>query len=175
MGSSLGIPQCDVHKILINHRQQIFSNRIEEAVSLKSFHLKIVLNIYLVCPTSSFFTNIVIESSCMCAIRPPCSILRGRDKMLCDRFCACRLLSMKFGVRSLSLCSLLPWILYYTAFSLWNSACSPRTLESMRAWYLATHHGNYTRGVFALVDNNDSIVLMTEPRIPVTLKSALAG
>ena len=31
------------------------------------------------------------------------------------------------------------------------------------------------RGVFALVDNNDSIVLVTEPPIPVDFKSALAG
>ena len=29
--------------------------------------------------------------------------------------------------------------------------------------------------MFALVDDNDSIVLVNEPRIPVTLKSALAG
>ena len=32
----LGIPQGDVHKILIYHKQQIFSYRIEEAVTLKS-------------------------------------------------------------------------------------------------------------------------------------------
>ena len=30
-------------------------------------------------------------------------------------------------------------------------------------------------GVFALADDNDSIALMTEPKIPVNLKSALAG
>ena len=29
--------------------------------------------------------------------------------------------------------------------------------------------------VFSLVDDNDSIVLLTEPQIPVNLKSALAG
>ena len=29
--------------------------------------------------------------------------------------------------------------------------------------------------VFALADNNDSIVLVTEPKIPVNLKSALVG
>ena len=29
--------------------------------------------------------------------------------------------------------------------------------------------------MFALVDNNNSIVLVTEPPIPVNLKSALAG
>ena len=70
--------------------------------------------------------------------------------------------SIKFGVRSLSLAlyCLLRSIWHYPVFSLWNGACSPRTL---RVWYLATHHGNYTRGVFALVDDNDSIVLVTEP------------
>ena len=48
-------------------------------------------------------------------------------------------------------------------------------MESVGVWYLATHHGNYTRGVFALVDDNDSIVLVTEPQIPVNLNSALEG
>ena len=43
------------------------------------------------------------------------------------------------------------------------------------SWYLATHHGTYTWGVFALADDNDSIALVTEPKIPVNLKSALAG
>ena len=45
----------------------------------------------------------------------------------------------------------------------------------MRVWYLATHHGNYTQGVFVLADDNGSIVLVTEPQIPVNLKSALVG
>ena len=40
---------------------------------------------------------------------------------------------------------------------------------------MATHHENYTRGVFSLVDDNDSKVLVTKPRIPVNLKSALVG
>ena len=53
---------------------------------------------------------------------------------------------MKFGVRPLALCCLLRRIWCYPVFSAWNSACSPRTLECMRVWYLATHHGNYTRG-----------------------------
>ena len=82
---------------------------------------------------------------------------------------------MKFEVPSLPLCCLLRWICCYPVFSLWNSACSPRTMECMGVWYLATHHGNYTLGVFALVDDNHSIVLVTEPQIPVNLKSALEG
>ena len=83
--------------------------------------------------------------------------------------------SMKFGVRSLALCCLLRWIWCYPVFTLWNRACSPRTFECTRVWYLATCHDNYTRGVFALVDDNDSIVLVTEPQIPVNIKSALAS
>ena len=49
------------------------------------------------------------------------------------------------------------------------------TLECMTVWYLATHHGDYTGVVFALVDDNDSIVPVTEPQIPVNLKSAQMG
>ena len=82
---------------------------------------------------------------------------------------------MKFGVRSLALWCLLWWILCYPVFSLWNSACSLRTLECMRVWYLATHQGNYPGGMFALVDDNDSIALVPKPQISVNLKSALAG
>ena len=89
--SSLGISQGDVHKILIYHKQHIFSYRIEEAVILKSPSLKIRPDIYLVCPTSSFFTNIVIESSWMDAIKGPRSIQRGGTKLLCAKLCACRL------------------------------------------------------------------------------------
>ena len=63
--SSLGIPQGDVHKIFIYHKQQIFSHRREGAVGLKSLPLNIGPDIDLVCPTSSFFTNIVIEASWM--------------------------------------------------------------------------------------------------------------
>ena len=85
MGVSLGIPQGDVHKILIYHKQQIFSYRTKGAVRLKSLLIKIGPNIDLVCPTSSFFTNIVIESSWMGAIRRPCSIRRGGPKLLCAR------------------------------------------------------------------------------------------
>ena len=194
MGSSLGIPQGSVHKILIYHKQQIFSYRIKEAVSLNSLPHEIGSDIDLVCPTSSFFTNIVIESSWMGAIRRPCSsIRRGGVKLLCQALCLSTILascfnrnislnplaqiwgSMKFGVPSLALWCLLQWIWCYPVFSLWNSACSPRTLECMWIWSLATHHGNYTGGVFALVDDNDSIVLVTEPQIPVNLKSALVG
>ena len=47
------------------------------------------------------------------------------------------------------------------------------TLECMRVWYLATLHVNYTGVVFVLVDDNDNIVPVTEPQIPVNLKSAL--
>ena len=83
--------------------------------------------------------------------------------------------SMKFWVRSLALCCLLRCIWCYPVFLVWNSACSPRTLECMRVWYLATHRGNYTQVVFALADDNEGMVLMTEPQIPVNLKSALAG
>ena len=90
-GSSFGIPQGDVHKILIYHKQQIFSYRIKEAVNLKSLPLKIGPDIDLVCPTSSFFTNIVIDSSWMDAIRRPCSTRRGGAKLLFVRLCACRL------------------------------------------------------------------------------------
>ena len=91
VGSSLGIPQGDVHKILIYHKQQIFSYRIEEPVSLKSLPLNIGPDIDLVCPTSSFFINIVIDSSWMGAIWRPCSIQAGRAKLLLATLCACRL------------------------------------------------------------------------------------
>ena len=79
-------------KILIYHKQQIFSYRIEEAVSLKFLPLNIEPDIDLMCPTSSFFTNIAIGSSWMSAIRRPCRIRRGGIKLLCARLCACRLL-----------------------------------------------------------------------------------
>ena len=91
MGNSLGIPQGDVHKILIYHKLQIFSYKIEEAVSLKSPPLKIRPDIDLVCPTSSFFTNIVIESSWVGAIWRSCSIRKGGAKLLFARLCVCRL------------------------------------------------------------------------------------
>ena len=45
----------------------------------------------------------------------------------------------------------------------------------MRVWNMATQHGNYPGGVFALVDDNDSIALVTEAQIQVNLKYALAG
>ena len=41
----------------------------------------------MVCPTSSFFTNIVIESSWMGAIWRPSGIRRGWSKLLCARLC----------------------------------------------------------------------------------------
>ena len=90
-GGSVGIPQGDAHKSLTHHKQQIFSHRIEGAVSLKSIPLKIGPDIDLVCPTSSFFTNIVTESSWMGAIRWPCRTRRGGAKLLCAKLCACRL------------------------------------------------------------------------------------
>ena len=40
---------------------------------------------------------------------------------------------------------------------------------------MAKHHGNYIRVVLVLADDNDSIVLATEPQIPMNLKSALVG
>ena len=61
VGSSLGIPQGDVHKILIKHKQQIFSYRKEEAVSLKYLPLKIGPDVDMVCSSSSFLINIVVE------------------------------------------------------------------------------------------------------------------
>ena len=146
------------------------------------------------CQTSSFFTKIVIVSSWPGVIKRPCSIRTGEAKLLFARLCACRLSlaskfhwntslhppaqnwgSMKFEVPSLALCCHLRWIWCYRVFSLWNSARSPRTLECMRVWHLATYHRSNTRWVLALVDDNDSIVLVTEPKIPVNLKSALAG
>ena len=90
-GGSVGIPQGDAHKSLTHHKQQIFSHRIEGEVSLTYFPLKIGPDIDLVCPTSSFFTNIVIESSWMGAIWRPCRTRRGGAKLLCARLCACRL------------------------------------------------------------------------------------
>ena len=77
MGSSLGIPQGDVHRNLTNHKQHIFSHRIKWAVRLKSFPLNIGPDSDLVGPTSSFFNNIGIESSWMGAIWRPCRIRRG--------------------------------------------------------------------------------------------------
>ena len=91
VGSSLGIPQGDVHTILIYHKEQTFSYRINEAVSLKSLPPKIGPDIDLVCPTSSFFTNIMIESSWLGTIWRPCSIRRGGAKQLFARLCAFRL------------------------------------------------------------------------------------
>ena len=45
----------------------------------------------------------------------------------------------------------------------------------MRVGFRAKHSGNNTRGVFLFEDDKDSIVLVTEPQIPVNLKSVLAG
>ena len=45
----------------------------------------------------------------------------------------------------------------------------------MRVWNFATYNGNYPGGVFALVDDNDSIALVTEAQIQVNLKYALAA
>ena len=65
------IPQGDVHKILIYHKQQIFSYRIEEAVSLKSLPLKIGPDIYPVCPTSNFFNNIMMSRAAWAPLDDP--------------------------------------------------------------------------------------------------------
>ena len=88
---SVGMPQGDVHKSLTRHKQQIFSYRIEEVVSLKSFHLIIGPDIDPVFPTSNSLNNIEIESSWIGAIWQPRSIRACRAKLLFDRLCACRL------------------------------------------------------------------------------------
>ena len=88
---SVGIPQGDVHKSLTRHKQQIFSYRIQEVVSLKSLHLSIGPDIDPVCPTSNSFDNIVIESSWMGAIWRPWSIQAGKAELLFARLYACRL------------------------------------------------------------------------------------
>ena len=88
---SLGIPQGDVHKSLTRHKQQIFSYRIEEVVSLQSINFNIGPDIDPVCPTSNSLNNIVIELSWMGANWRPCSIQACRAKLLFARLCACRL------------------------------------------------------------------------------------
>ena len=45
----------------------------------------------------------------------------------------------------------------------------------MRVGFIATHCGNNTRGVFLFEDDKDSVVLVTEPQIPVNLKYVLAS
>ena len=67
------MPQGDVNKSLIRHKQQIFTYGIEEVVSLKSLHLSIGSDIDPVCPTSNSLNNIVIESRWMGAIDPVAS------------------------------------------------------------------------------------------------------
>ena len=102
-----------------------FSYKMEKMGSVKFLLLKIGPDIDLVCPTSSFFTNIVMTSNWISAIRRPCSIQSGRAKLLSARICACRLFrhpaltkikslnppaqiwgSLEFVVRSLALCCL---------------------------------------------------------------------
>ena len=157
VGSSLGIPQGDVHKILIDHNQQILSHRIEGTVSLKSLPLNIRQDIDVVCPTSNFFTNTgwapfddpVESGEAEISCRVPGFVLVDyfgihRNTLLNPP--AQIWGSMKFGVRSLALCCLLRCIWCYAVLSVWNSACSPRTLEWVRSLYLATHHVNYTCG-----------------------------
>ena len=63
----------------------------KKAVSLKSTPLQIGLDIDLVIPTSSFFTNIMKGSSWMGTIWRPCSTRRGGAKQLFARLYACRL------------------------------------------------------------------------------------
>ena len=91
VGGCLGIPQGDSYKILTRHKEQIFTYRIGKMANVKFPHLKIGPDIDLVCPTSSIFTNIVMTSKWMSAIRRPCSIQSGRAKPLSTRLCACRL------------------------------------------------------------------------------------
>ena len=92
--SCRGMPQDDVHETLSRYKQPIFSYRIE-VISLKSLHPKIGLDIDLVYPTSSFFTNIVTNPNWMRAITR-CGIQRGRVNLLCARLCACRLFWLTF-------------------------------------------------------------------------------
>ena len=70
------------HKVMYTKALPITNNRslhiIEEVVSQKTLPLNIGPDIDLVCPTSSFFTNIVIESRWIGAIWRPCSIQAGR-------------------------------------------------------------------------------------------------
>ena len=68
-------------KTLIYDEQHIFSYRIQEAVNIKSLPLKIGPHIDLVCPSSSFFSKIIIDSSWMAAITWPFSIRRGGAKL----------------------------------------------------------------------------------------------
>ena len=96
------MPQGDVHKTLSRYKQPIFSYIIEEVVSLKSLHPKIGMDIDLVCPTTSFFTNIVTKSNWMRAITRPCGIERGRANLLCARLCACRLFWLAFLTKTYS-------------------------------------------------------------------------
>ena len=61
---------------------------MQEVVSLQSLPLNIGPDIGLVCPTSNFLTNIVIESSWMSAIWRLCNIQAGRAKLLFATLCA---------------------------------------------------------------------------------------
>ena len=45
----------------------------------------------------------------------------------------------------------------------------------MRVGFIAVHRGNNTRGVCLFEDDKGSIVLVTEPQIPIILKSVLVG
>ena len=68
-----------------------FHTKWKKMSSVKFLHLKIGPDIDLVCPTSSFFTNIVMTSNWMRAIRRPCIIQSRRSKLLSARICVCRL------------------------------------------------------------------------------------
>ena len=81
-------------------KQQIFSYCLDAAVSLKSIHTKIGPDIVLLCPTNTFFTNIILSSTSMPAIRLPRSIQTGRTKLLSARLRACRPCS-RCAIRSL--------------------------------------------------------------------------
>ena len=157
-------------------------------VSIKSLPLNIGPDIDLVCPTSSFFINIVIDSSWMGAIWRPCSIQAGRAKLLLATLCACRLFwhpalnplvkiwgSLEFGVRSLALCChchlpmQTPLVCNFHGV-LPNIKLSYTPMSSENTHYSTLRIQDSTRCVV-----EDSIVLVVEPQISLYLKSVPVG
>ena len=157
-------------------------------VSLKSFHLKIGPDIDLVCPTSNFLSNLMIESSWMGAIWGPCSIQAGRAKPLFARLCACRQFlvsslnhitvpnprvqiwgSLEFGVRPIALyCHCNP------------PMQAPQVLPNIKLSYTPMSSENTHHSTVTIQDNTrfivgDSIVLVIEPQISLNLKSVPVG
>ena len=106
VGGCLGIRQGNLHKILTCPKQRIFSYRIKQMASVKFPHLKIGPDIDLVCPTSSFFSNILMTSNWMRAIRRLCSIQSGRALTKINRWTPPAQVwgSLEYRVWSLALC-----------------------------------------------------------------------